>query len=124
DGATRESILDTFHAAHERAYGFASASEPVQIVNVAVKAIADLDRPELPMAPEGAPARPAGHRLVLFDGDGRVETPLYARSDLTRGQVIEGPGIIEQMDATVLVFPGDRARTDRWGNLVTDVKGT
>lgn len=124
DGAIVAGLGQAFHAAHERAYGFASASEPVQIVNVAVKAIADLDRPELPMVPEGAPARPAGHRMVLFDGDGRVETPLYARSDLTRDQVIEGPGIIEQMDATVLVFPGDRARTDRWGNLVTDVRGT
>ena len=124
DGALVEGLGRAFHAAHEQAYGFASESEPVQIVNVAVKAIADLDRPELPMAPEGPPARPSGHRMVLFEGAERVETPLYARSELTRGQVIEGPGIVEQMDATVLVFPGDQARTDRWGNLVTDVKGT
>ena len=62
--------------------------------------------------------------MVLFDGAERVGTPLYSRSDLASGQVIEGPGIVEQMDTTVLIFPGDRAGTDPWGNLVIDLKGT
>ncbi len=112
-----------FHAEHAFAYGFSSESEAIQIVNVAVKAIGNLEKPELPMAPTANEAQPFGTRTTLFEGAERVETPIYNRSELVNGQVIEGPAIVEQMDTTVLVFPGDRATTDAWGNLVIDVKG-
>ena len=123
DDALIAGLGRAFHAAHEFAYGFASESEPVQIVNVVVKAIGELDRPALPMVSEAKPAGPSGHRMVLFDDTGRVRTPFFRRSELARGQIIEGPAIVEQMDTTILVFPGDSARTDRWGNLVMEVKG-
>ena len=123
DDALIADLTRAFLVAHEFTYGFASESEAVQIVNVAVKAIGELKKPELPMAPEIAPATPDGHRMTLFEGTERIETPLFSRSILPKGQVIEGPAIVEQMDTTVLIFPGDRATTDPWGNLVIDVKG-
>ena len=123
DDALIADLTRAFLIAHEFTYGFASESEAVQIVNVAVKAIGELEEPELPMAPETAPATPDGHRMTLFEGTERIETPLFSRSDLSKGQVIEGPAIVEQMDTTVLIFPGDLATTDPWGNLVIDVKG-
>ena len=59
-------------------------------------------------------------RAVWFEG-GAVPTPVYARARLPLGAAFDGPAIVEQMDATTVVEPGDRVQVDRFGNLVIDV---
>jgi N-methylhydantoinase A len=57
-----------------------------------------------------------GVRRVRFDG-GWHETAIYARDRLPRGAEFSGPAIVEQLDATTVVDPGDRVRVDGLGNL-------
>ncbi|MEP9397773.1 hydantoinase/oxoprolinase family protein [Mesorhizobium sp. KR2-14] len=59
-------------------------------------------------------------RPVWFDGRWR-DTPVYARERLPLDAVLEGPAILEQMDATTVLEPGDRARGDADGNIVIEV---
>jgi N-methylhydantoinase A len=40
------------------------------------------------------------------------------REVLGSGAVLRGPVIVEQLDATTVVLPGQRARVDRSGNLI------
>lgn len=61
-----------------------------------------------------------GARDVRF-GDGVVSTPLYWRDHLPLEFRLEGPAVIEQMDTTILLEPGDRARGDPHGNILIDV---
>jgi N-methylhydantoinase A len=61
-----------------------------------------------------------GTRLVWFPG-GRVDTAVYAREKLPLGAIFAGPAIVEQLDATTVVEPGDQATVDRFGNLLIDV---
>ncbi|TSE12316.1 hydantoinase/oxoprolinase family protein [Mesorhizobium intechi] len=49
------------------------------------------------------------------------DTPVYAREKLPLDAVIEGPAILEQMDATTVLEPGDRARCDADGNIIIDI---
>ncbi|TGU94967.1 hydantoinase/oxoprolinase family protein [Mesorhizobium sp. M00.F.Ca.ET.151.01.1.1] len=49
------------------------------------------------------------------------DTPVYVREKLPLDAVIEGPAILEQMDATTVLEPGDRARCDADGNIIIDV---
>ena len=49
------------------------------------------------------------------------DTPIYAREKLPLDAVIEGPAILEQMDATTVLEPGDRARSDADGNIIIDI---
>ena len=35
--------------------------------------------------------------------------------------MFDGPAIVEQMDATTVVEPGDRVRSDTDGNLIVEV---
>ncbi|RWB78507.1 MAG: hydantoinase/oxoprolinase family protein [Mesorhizobium sp.] len=49
------------------------------------------------------------------------ETPVYAREKLPLDAVIDGPAILEQMDATTVLEPGDRARSDADGNIIIDI---
>ncbi|MBZ9979810.1 MULTISPECIES: hydantoinase/oxoprolinase family protein [unclassified Mesorhizobium] len=49
------------------------------------------------------------------------DTPVYAREEMPLDAVIEGPAILEQMDATTVLEPGDRARSDADGNIIIDI---
>ena len=50
-----------------------------------------------------------------------LETPVYHRERLPLDAVLSGPAILEQMDATTVLEPGDRAVTDTDGNIVIDI---
>lgn len=76
---------------------------------------------------------PAGRKLTLADakrtdrdvffGDAWLQTPVYSRDLLPLDAVIEGPAVIEQMDTTSLIEPGDIARSDTGGNLLIQIGG-
>jgi N-methylhydantoinase A len=66
-------------------------------------------------------AEAASRRAVWFSADAAQDTPVYGRARLTPGDTITGPAVIEQMDATTLLFPGDRASVDPYLNLVVEI---
>ncbi len=59
-------------------------------------------------------------RPVWYDGRWH-DTPVYARGKLPLDAVIEGPAILEQMDCTTVLEPGDTAQSDADGNIVIEV---
>ncbi len=114
------SLVADFHALHERLYTFCEPAAPVEIVNQRVEAAGLTDKftlPELPAAPSARP-EPAGKRLSCLDGDALLPTPTYRREALLAGHRIEGPAIVDQLDSTTVLLPGQTALTDRYGNLI------
>ena len=85
---------------------------------------ADLDLSTL-IDPAGRAATLDGaltdRRKVWFDGEW-IETPIYSREKLPLDATVEGPAILEQMDATTVIEPEDRARSDADGNIIIEVK--
>jgi N-methylhydantoinase A len=66
-----------------------------------------------------SPARPAATRPAWFDPEqGFVDTSIYRRDDLSPGDLVDGPAVVEEYGATVPLAPGFRARVDRFGNLL------
>lgn len=59
-------------------------------------------------------------RTVWFE-EGWQDTPVYRREYLPPEAVLLGPAIIEQMDTTIVVEPGNRVVQDRDGNLILEV---
>ena len=108
----------TFRATHRRSYGFASQSETVEFVNMKVKAVGLSEKPPLRRLNEGPDAEPVAQRRTLFAGGVWQDTPVYRRDELAAGQTLAGPAIIEQLDTTIPIFPGNRGNVDAWGNLV------
>ncbi len=113
-----------FSRAHEVAYGYASATDPVEVVNVRLSASARLrpfeDRPPVSVDPGALTSRE--RRFVIFDDpDAPLETQIYDRADMQPGQRITGPGIIEQMDTTTPVYPGDTAELTPDGHLIIGI---
>ncbi|MGY1751035.1 hydantoinase/oxoprolinase family protein [Modestobacter sp. SYSU DS0511] len=119
DAAAIEAVATAFHAAHRQLYGYDFADDPrqaVEWVNLRVSGVGPIRRPEIvEPAPTGRDSR-RGTRRVFFDE--WVEAPLHWRPDLSPGDVVAGPAVIEEFGSTVPVHPGFLATVDRFGNLL------
>ena len=103
-------ICKMFFAEHERAYGFHNPDDPVEVVNFRLVAVGRLKQPSIRLAAAGTgkPPEATEWREVWFEADSSVRhTGLRSRA-LASGDVIHGPAVIEQLDATTLLFPGDK----------------
>ncbi len=58
-------------------------------------------------------------REVWFEG-GWTATPVYQRDLLPRELRLTGPAIVEQLDCTTVIEPGNRAGMDDFGNLIVE----
>ena len=117
-----ERLRGLFHESHERAYGYAAPDDPVELVNVRLAAVGVTPKPRRAPLPEGersAAAAVKGRRDVWFaEANGFHPTVVLDRGKLLRGNVIEGPAIVEEHDASTLVHPGWTATVDEHANLV------
>ncbi len=59
-------------------------------------------------------------RPVQF-GSEKQETPIYSRDKLPVNLHLTGPAIIEQLDTTIVIEPGDTVTRDAVGNLIIEV---
>ena len=101
-------------------FGHSAAEEPVEIVSYRVRGIGRLPPVELPkFEPVGTPLADAQRRArrVRFDGE-TLDCPVYQRERLDVGSSIAGPAILDQLDCTTVICPGQLARVDEWKNLV------
>ena len=63
-------------------------------------------------------------RQACFDpAEGFCDVRIFQRSALEAEDPIEGPAIIEQMDCTTVIEPGDTACGDEDGNIVITIGG-
>jgi N-methylhydantoinase A len=122
--AVLEQLVAAFHREHQRLYTYDLPNAPVELVNLRVTALGILPKlttPDLPGSSQSLKEALAGQRRVYFEQVGSfVETPCYARDRLAPGMVFEGPAIVDQDDATTVVFPTFRARVDAIGNLILE----
>jgi N-methylhydantoinase A len=117
-----QTILDSFHAAHEREYEFKLPGDPAEIVNfhvVGIKRVQKLSLGELP-EPSVSQDPLLTERSVYING-GHEELPIYDRTLLTVGFSLDGPAILEDPTATIIVLHGQEASVDKFGNTV--IKG-
>ena len=119
DGPLRlQRVAHSFHAEHQRMYGYARPDEPVELASVWLSVEVDLQTVELPEAP-AASNKPQSlmTRQVIFAGQSH-ETGIYQRRDFGAGAAMQGPAIIEQLDATTILWPGQKLEVDRFGQLL------
>ncbi|MFG1956307.1 hydantoinase/oxoprolinase family protein [Nonomuraea sp. NPDC049028] len=119
DEEWRREVLDRFHQAHEKLYGYGYRDDErhgVEWVNLRVSGIGPITRPAIRRREPGAGERPAAAtRSVHFDS--AADTPIHQRSDLDPGTVVEGPAVIEEYGSTIPIHPGFTAQVDDYGNV-------
>ncbi|MGZ3503874.1 MAG: hydantoinase/oxoprolinase family protein [Vulcanimicrobiaceae bacterium] len=110
-GDSLGTIVEHFHAKHERRYGYAVSEERVEFVNARLTAIGALPRIDARSRQDGsATAQPSAFRDVWSAG-AYHSTPVYARERLLDDLMFAGPVLIEQYDTCTYIPPGWRVRS-------------
>jgi N-methylhydantoinase A len=113
-----EALLRAFHALHLQLYGHADPEEPVEIISLHVKAMANTPKPPLRrLATALEPTRTTGARTIRIRGQ-QHQAKTYLRSELLAGDAFTGPAVVDEEGSTVLVPLGFKAQVDAHGNLV------
>ncbi|MCX7339665.1 MAG: hydantoinase/oxoprolinase family protein [Hyphomicrobiales bacterium] len=117
-------LIDRFHDAHTQEYGYAIRTREVEFVSARVQATGAVNK-----APQsritGGPSLGAaviGHRQLYVDTrHGWQKATVFDRDRLPVGVAIMGPAIINEMSATTLLFPGQSAIVEPFGNIIVEV---
>ncbi len=114
-----------FHTLHEQLYTFNKPDDEIEILSVHLDLVGVRKKPSLPSLPiEGADPSAAlrGTRPVYsFPARGYVDTPVYEGERVRPGNRIEGPAIIEEARTSIVLFEGQSAILDAFGNYVVEV---
>jgi N-methylhydantoinase A len=108
-----------FDDEHRRLFLFSLDAEH-ELVNLRAVVTASPPRVEAVALAEGgadASAAMTGRTTIFIDG-AEASAGLYDRAALRAGNVVAGPAIVTEMDATTLVLTGHIATVDPVGNLI------
>ncbi len=112
---SREDLIHSFAAAHERRYGFAVPGAPVELV--AIRLALEDEAPE-PAIGAGAGNPEVSARPVRF-GEEWLESHV-ARGEPSAGETFEGPAVLELPESTLVLPPGWSAVVDDHGSVVAE----
>lgn len=124
--------VERFHAAHRARFSYANEGEPVEIVNLRVKAVGRTEKPRFSRCALGdvnPKAAHIGYKQVYFSEPDTpraarpILTALYDREGLAPGNIVVGPAVAFQLDTTAIIPPGWAATIDAWRNMVVERRG-
>ncbi len=107
DLAPFEAASAAFTAAHRARFGFATPGRALIVEAVAVEAVAGGEavvEARIPARDGGAPV--AIDTVRIWSGGIAHATPVFERTSLRAGDVIAGPALIREANATTVVEPG------------------
>ena len=116
----RSAIEDAFARVHRQRFGFVDPRRMLIVEAVSVEVSGGGERlGPATRAGESGEAVPVDVVDVYIDGV-RRRTPILERSELGRGQAIDGPAILREATATTVIEPGWRATSDAAGGLLLE----
>ncbi|MDG2204850.1 MAG: hydantoinase/oxoprolinase family protein [Alphaproteobacteria bacterium] len=117
-----EHLVDNFNQAYQRQYDYTAPEEAIEIVTFRVEAYGLVEKPAFQEYTEEGPDASSAlvtHRFVYQPEMGEfIDSPVYDRDRLRAGNIIAGPAVIEQMDSTTLLLPGQTCQVDTHSNLM------
>jgi len=116
-----DELCESFHDAHETAYGFRAQDEPVELVNLRLTTVGKIARPNMKKLEttsyDPSPALKGTRPVYFSESNGVTDTSVYDRVKLPAGAQFSGPAIVEEPDCTTVVHPGWSVQVDEFGNL-------
>lgn len=120
-----ENFAERFHRLHEKTYGYCNRNKDIEVVNVRLRALGKPEKPEFPrMEFSGEKLVPEAlldERDVVFDGK-KEKTRIIRRDQLHNGNLFDGPAILVEYSATIVVPPFASGRVDEFGNIILTIK--
>ncbi|HSH89125.1 MAG TPA: hydantoinase B/oxoprolinase family protein [Ramlibacter sp.] len=114
-------IVAGFEAAYRQRFAFLMQGRNMMVEAVSVEAVVAGDAPAEPRQPVH-PARevPRRETVKMYSGAQWHDAALVVREDLRAGDVIPGPAIIAEKNATTVVEPGWEAQLTALDHIVLD----
>jgi len=114
-------IVAGFEAAYRQRFAFLMQGKGMVVEAVSVEAVIAGDAPSEPTHVLHAPRElPRRETVQMFSGGALHDAALVVREDLRSGDVIAGPAIIAEANATTVVEPGWEARLTELDHLVLE----
>ena len=122
-------LMEEFRRRYNRRYGSGAAADAaIEARTFVVRGVGRQAKPELhpaALGPEDPSPALVSERQVYFRPlGGFVPTPIYRRELLRPGNSLAGHAVIEAVDTTMVIHPGQRADIDAWGNILLDTTGS
>ncbi|PKO41450.1 MAG: 5-oxoprolinase [Betaproteobacteria bacterium HGW-Betaproteobacteria-3] len=119
--AVIDAIVAAFEAAYRQRFAFLMHGKRMVVEAVSVEAIVAGDAPDEPRHPTFAPREvPRRETVRMYSGGQWHAAALVVREDLRPGDVIPGPAIIAEKNATTVIEPGWEAELTALDHLVLD----
>jgi 5-oxoprolinase (ATP-hydrolysing) len=117
-------FIAAFKATYRREFGFDLKQRDILVDDLRVRARGEASGlRKVPIPCADAPAKPVDTKPCYFEKGWR-ETAIYPMADLMAGHTIEGPAIIIQDTATIVVEPDCRAFVSACGDVEIQVGGS
>jgi len=117
-----QKMSDAFHDLHERMFTYSVRESSVDIFHWRVVAHRRVKEPspfESREASTDLATAIKGERSVFFgDINDYRKTPVYDGDSLSRGMIVKGPAVVEQVTTTIVVFPGQSVEVNAFGDFV------
>ncbi len=118
-------VSDEFHKAHDLLYGYSVTKDPLEVINLRLKATGLTEKPkfrEREFKGKDASFAMKGRREAYFD-DRVMNTPVYDGHKMGFGNEIIGPAIIELITTTIVTPPMFKVYCDNYDNFIMFPKG-
>ena len=113
-----QSARNRFNEAHKSLYGFSIDENPTEIVNVRVTSVAGLTKPSLSNGNQNKQKNHTPSKRDVIFGEDKLSAEIFFRENLSPGDKITGPAVIEQIDSTTLILPKQKAHIDESQNII------
>lgn len=121
---SKTTLLQSFENVYRRLYQRLASGNPVEVVNW--RLVASGPSRDLPVGRSdegvgGTSTAVKGSRpIYLPEASGFVRVPVYDRTRLGAGMIIEGPAVVEERESTFILGPDAVATVDNMRNLRVD----
>jgi N-methylhydantoinase A len=116
-------VVERFHEAHTQEYGYAIRTREIEFVSARLQAVGAVSKAPQSKIAGGSSLAGAmvGERPLYVDAaEGWRVAAVYEREKLPIGVRFAGPAVINEMSATTIVFPGQSATVDPYGNIIVE----
>jgi N-methylhydantoinase A len=124
EGALIDKLVADFHEHHERVYRQKNPTAAVEFVNLRTVHFATVPAVRLEPPKSGISwekAQRGSRSVYLSDIDRYTDIPVFRREHLPIGVSHAGPFIVEQLDSTTVVLPGETATVEVNGNIILEM---
>jgi N-methylhydantoinase A len=113
-------LLDDFHAAHERRFGYRHAGKKIEAVTLRLRATLPQKTSSFEQKTKSRAATSSGSNGTMYVAGKTVKCQVLDREFLSPGFSVTGPAIVNEYTATTVVPSGWRLSFHRSGSMLIE----